>query len=360
MSYAQWSSFAYYNVSDIVGYNAVNYQALQANINVVPSTLAPNWQLLTTPTPSAVDSLNTLTGNVVLSSADATFTPNSGTGVLDMAIAFPTPAAVNSLNTLQGNVVLTSADATFTPDPLTDTIDMAITFPTPPAAVNSLNTLTGALSLTNGGNITITPSGTNIALSTPSAVNSLNALTGAVSLTSPLDSVGVVVSGQNIQLEQKVFQGTYYKTVSQTIGSGQTLITFDAVASWNNIGSPAYVTQTSPTEFTVAKTGLYQLGLVVNVVINSSPPTTWDLLSNKSISIDIVRSPLAGQAIIVQSSLQAVNSYNQVSYASFYVLAGDVIRTRVINTYSGGVPSVAGITSTFDFNTFFSWTYISP
>jgi hypothetical protein len=91
MSYAQWSSFAYYNTGDIVGYEAVNYQALLANINVLPTTLAPNWQLLTPPTPSAVDSLNTLTGNVVLSSGDATFTPNSGTGVLDMVIAFPAP-----------------------------------------------------------------------------------------------------------------------------------------------------------------------------------------------------------------------------------------------------------------------------
>ena len=96
MSYAQWSSFAYYNVGDIVGYEAVNYQALLANINVLPTTLAPNWQLLTTPTPSAVDSLNTLTGNVVLSSADATFTPDPLTGVLDMAITFPiTPSVVS-------------------------------------------------------------------------------------------------------------------------------------------------------------------------------------------------------------------------------------------------------------------------
>jgi len=89
MSYAQWSSFAYYNVGDIVGYQAINYQALLANRNVVPTGLAPNWQLLTTPTPSAVNSLNTLTGPVVLASTNALFTPNPGTGVLDMVINFP-------------------------------------------------------------------------------------------------------------------------------------------------------------------------------------------------------------------------------------------------------------------------------
>lgn len=46
MSYSSWSDFAYYTTGDIATYNAVAYSALQANRNVVPSTLAPNWALV--------------------------------------------------------------------------------------------------------------------------------------------------------------------------------------------------------------------------------------------------------------------------------------------------------------------------
>jgi len=43
MAYAEWSPYTVYVVSDIVNYSGANYQALQTNKNVVPSTLAPNW-----------------------------------------------------------------------------------------------------------------------------------------------------------------------------------------------------------------------------------------------------------------------------------------------------------------------------
>lgn len=43
MAYAEWSPYTVYVVSDIVNYSGANYQALQINKNVVPTTLAPNW-----------------------------------------------------------------------------------------------------------------------------------------------------------------------------------------------------------------------------------------------------------------------------------------------------------------------------
>lgn len=45
MSYSQWADFVYYNVGDIANYGSVAYQALLSNRNVLPTTLAPNWQV---------------------------------------------------------------------------------------------------------------------------------------------------------------------------------------------------------------------------------------------------------------------------------------------------------------------------
>ena len=43
MSYAQWSSFAFYNVGDIVVYAGKNYQALLSNTNVKPPISTSDW-----------------------------------------------------------------------------------------------------------------------------------------------------------------------------------------------------------------------------------------------------------------------------------------------------------------------------
>jgi hypothetical protein len=72
MSYAPWTSFAYYNAGDIVSYLNVDYQALIANTNKVPTTLAPNWQVFSVPSapfsaPFFVDVVGDTFNNVVLS-----------------------------------------------------------------------------------------------------------------------------------------------------------------------------------------------------------------------------------------------------------------------------------------------------
>lgn len=46
MSYSTWTDFAYYEVGDIATYQNIAYVALLANRDVVPTTLAPNWDIL--------------------------------------------------------------------------------------------------------------------------------------------------------------------------------------------------------------------------------------------------------------------------------------------------------------------------
>ena len=110
MSYSEWADFVYYDVGNIASYNGIVYQALLANRNVVPTTLAPNWQLLPAPAGAGVSSLETLTGAITLSSPTATFT-TAGNDIA-MTIAYPV-APVDSVNGLLGALTI-NADANTT------------------------------------------------------------------------------------------------------------------------------------------------------------------------------------------------------------------------------------------------------
>jgi len=94
MAYAEWSPYTVYVVSDIVNYNGSDYQALQTNQNVVPTTLAPNW---------AVFGLL----NIVDSNTNATFFPTFVSGV---------GAAITTLNidSLTTPISLNPSTATIT------------------------------------------------------------------------------------------------------------------------------------------------------------------------------------------------------------------------------------------------------
>lgn len=149
-----------------------------------------------------------------------------------------------------------------------------------------------------------------------------------------------------------VYQATYYKSVAQTLISGNTDLTFDGTGAWNNTGG--YVTQTSPTAFTIVQTGLYQLEFNATVLANAA---TWTTTSNKSVGIDITKG--SELSVIINTCLQAsAQNYAQSVNATYYLEAGDVINLRVGNTFSGGPPTVVAING-FDLNTFFTWRFIS-
>ena len=150
-----------------------------------------------------------------------------------------------------------------------------------------------------------------------------------------------------------VYQATYYKTVAQTLTSGNTDITFDGTGAWNNDGG--YVTHTSGTkDFTVVQTGLYQLEFNATILANAA---TWTTTSNKSVGIDITKG--TESSVIINSALTAsAQNYAQCVTATYYLEVGDVINLRIGNTFAGGPPSVVAI-NTFDLNTFFTWRFIS-
>jgi hypothetical protein len=171
-------------------------------------------------------------------------------------------------------------------------------------------------------------------------------------------SITGVSSINGISYPTAVRQATYYKTVAQNLTSGNTDITFDAEGAWNN--ADGYITHVSgTTDFTVVQTGLYQLGFNTVVLINNG---TWTTTANKTINIDITRSPIAEQTVITNSGLQGVQNYGQSVSGTIYLVAGDVINLRLGNIYTGGVPTppqAQGLQNTFDLNTFFTWTFVT-
>lgn len=175
--------------------------------------------------------------------------------------------------------------------------------------------------------------------------------------TNTLAITGVsTINGLPYPPSSAVYQATYYKSAAQTLTSGNTDVTFDLTGSWNNTGG--YITHTDgTTAFTVVQTGIYQLEFNATVLANGAVYTTT---SGKSVGIDITRSPIAEQSVVINSALQATGlNYVMSVGTSYYLVAGDVINLRVGNTFTGGPPTLLQLQNTFDLNTYFTWTYVS-
>lgn len=161
----------------------------------------------------------------------------------------------------------------------------------------------------------------------------------------------------NWQVLRQVYQATYYKSVQQNLVNANTDITFDSTGSWNNDGG--YITHTNGTSnFTVVVAGLYQLEFNISINANGA---TWNQSVNKATSIDITRVGNPEQAVIQNNALTAIGqSYQQAVASSFYLNVGDIINLRSTLAFATATPFAVGILNTFDLNTFFTWTYISP
>jgi hypothetical protein len=207
-----------------------------------------------------------------------------------------------------------------------------------------------------GGNTNIVENvGAEIVAFTQSANSCL--LDGKNVDTLGISSIPVAfLDNEPVGVAPPVFQATYYKSADQALVSGSTDITFDEEGSWNN--DNGYITHTGGTAaFTVVQAGLYQLEWNTTITANSA---TWATTSNKFISIDVTRSPVAEQAIIGQSAFMASGTnYSQSVCSTFDLAAGDVINCRIVNTFTGGPPAALGVSNTFDLGTWFSWRFVS-
>lgn len=162
------------------------------------------------------------------------------------------------------------------------------------------------------------------------------------------------MSGNFVVPVNNLFIGQYYKSANQNLVSGSTDITFDLTQSWNNPGG--YISHTNGTSvFTVNQPGLYQLEFNLTVNANSA---TWNVGTNKVISIDITRIGIAEVVAFGQANNTATTtSYIQSTSATFYLNIGDIINCRCQNNYATATPNAAGAIG-FDLNTWFTWKYI--
>jgi hypothetical protein len=153
----------------------------------------------------------------------------------------------------------------------------------------------------------------------------------------------------------QVYQATYYKTTQQNLTNGNTDITFDGDASWNN-DNGCITHAANSADFVVVQSGLYQLEFNASITANGG---TWNAANNKVISIDITRPPIAEQAAITQTAnCASTQNYAQNVNSSFYLQAGDIINLRVFGLFSTATPFVSPLTNTFDLNTWFTWRFI--
>jgi hypothetical protein len=213
-------------------------------------------------------------------------------------------------------------------------------------------------------------------------VNSVGGLTGDVGLTSPDATITITPVGSDLQIISKPKQATYFKpyVAGAVPNGGQFLtnatspaditdMTMDGFASWNNDGG--YITHAlGSNTWTVVQSGLYQLDFHATIVPNGATfnnPTLPATTQGKSVSILLNRPsissayfPLAVQQGVQGNALPVI--YGQSTVLTFYLLAGDNIRLRVQNQYTGTATSAyaaAQAATLLDLNTYFSWVYIS-
>jgi hypothetical protein len=147
---------------------------------------------------------------------------------------------------------------------------------------------------------------------------------------------------------------TYYKDTSQNFPSGDTSITFELLKSWSDT---TLITQTSPTDFTVNQSGIYQLEL--NVTISNLSGSTWTNFS-KYIQITLNRN---GTDRTIGAQFGYANSGSNFILSlslTYELLENDIINLKVISFHTSNLSiSSPNPFDTFDLNTYFTWRAIS-
>lgn len=200
----------------------------------------------------------------------------------------------------------------------------------------------------------------NAITETPIGATGIQGATGLTGATGPKGDPGGATGATGPSgpagITSPLYQATYYKSENQTLTNGSTDITFDQYASWNN--ENGLITHSSGSaNFVVVQGGLYQLEFNLSVNANGA---TWNVNTNKVVSIDITRSPNSEQVVIAQTSVVAASqNFTQNVVSTFNLVAGDVINLRHFGNFATATPFVQGVQNTFDLNTWFSWRLLN-
>ena len=212
--------------------------------------------------------------------------------------------------------------------------------------------------LESGNGCVVRPSTTSALLYVDNGgILDINGKKGSLTLTAGTN-ITLTSVGNGYTIANPVYQATYYKSTAQTLTNGNTDLTFDLTAPWNNVNG--LITHTNgTTDFTVVTTGLYQLEFNAVILANGAVYSTSTI--GKSVAIDVTRTGIAEQAIISNTAFQtSLQNYTMSITGTFYLIAGDVLNLRVGNQFTAGPPTAQQGLNTFDLNTYFSWRFISP
>lgn len=190
----------------------------------------------------------------------------------------------------------------------------------------------------------------------PEGSTGLTGETGATGLAGSTGLQGSTGATGPAGITAPLYQATYYKSANQNLTNGNTDITFDQDADWNN-GNGLITHTAGSADFVVTQAGLYQLEFNLSVNANAA---TWNTSNSKVVSIDITRSPNAEQVVIGQTALTATTqSYTQSVVSTFKLEVGDVINLRHYGNFATATPFVLGVQNTIDLNTWFSWRLLA-
>ena len=324
--------------------DSANVAVISANTSEKTTLVLDNCQLTTA---AGEGSLIDITGNLTV--RNSTLLNTAAGDVLAPLIISQSGATLTPVVSLEGSVLKYDD---LTTDTGGDKLAIQFNAPTQPITARMTNC---TVSIFLGGGATDIVK--NIGAATVTLTQSANSclLDGKTVDNTNINLPVVAFLDDSPSAGGAVYQATYYKSVNQNLTSGATDITFDLEGAWNN--DNGYITHTPGTaNFTVVEAGLYQLEWFAGVLANAA---TWTTATNKSVSIDITRSPGTELVVITDSALIATGSnYNQTVCSTFNLEAGDVINCRIVNTFTFGPAQALGVTNTIDLNTWFTWRFV--
>jgi hypothetical protein len=176
---------------------------------------------------------------------------------------------------------------------------------------------------------------------------------GGVQTVNGGTNISIAGTSINPIINSAPIMSQYFKTTNQNTTINATAVTFDGAQTWNS--GLDHIQLTTPQNFDVLITGIYQLEFCMAVLANSA---TWANNSSKQAGITITRG--TNQVVLANTtSIPSGFSYNVQVVGTVRLAAGDIVQCiHNATSLNAGTPLLLGLANTFDYNTTFTWTYI--